>query len=329
MNIGIVGLGHLGKIHLKLAGEIPEFNVSAVYDVDGAVLSNLAYQNNVKSCESYDDLLNHCEAVLIITPTPTHFDLAARAIKKGKHVFIEKPATDNPDDTKKLIQLAKEAGVIVQVGHVERFNPAFIAAKDFIQNPIHIDIQRLACYNQRGTDVSVVLDLMIHDIDLVLTTVKSKIRKIIASGSPIVSKTADFAHARIEFENGCIANLIANRIAMQNTRQMTVFQKNTFINIDLLNKTTVIHNIQPVNSKSNTKGIILETPQGQQNFEILQNQPIINPINAIKTELESFYKSITQHAPIAVSLADAEKALDVIKSIELQITPFRDIQALS
>lgn len=329
MNIGIVGLGHLGKVHLKLAGEIPEFNVSAVYDIDKTVLSNLAYQNNLIISESYDELLNHCEAVLIITPTPTHFDIAARAIKHGKHVFIEKPATDNPDDTKKLILLAKEAGVIVQVGHVERFNPAFIAAKDFIQNPIQIDIQRLACYNQRGTDVSVVLDLMIHDIDLVLTTVKSKIRKILASGAPIVSKTADFAHARIEFENGCIANLTSNRIAMQNTRQMAVFQKNTFINIDLLNKTTVIHNIQPVTSKSSTKGIVLETIQGQQNFEILQNQPIIKPINAIKTELESFYKSITQHAPIAVSLADAEKALDVIKCIESQITPFRDIPAVS
>lgn len=329
MNIGIAGLGHLGKIHLKLAGEIPEFNVSAVYDVDKAVLSNLAYQNNVKSCESYDELLTHCEAVLIITPTPTHFELASRAIKNGKHVFIEKPATDNPEDTKKLILLAKEAGVIVQVGHVERFNPAFIAAKDYIHNPIHIDIQRLASYNPRGTDVSVVLDLMIHDIDLVLTTVKSKIRKVLASGAPIVSKTSDFAHARIEFENGCIANLTTNRIAMQNTRQMSVFQKNIFINIDLLNKTTNIHTIQPVSSKSAAKGIFIEPSQGQQNFEILQNQPIIKPINAIKTELESFYKSISQNAPIAVSLADAESALDVIKSIELQINPMMNKPAVS
>ncbi|MCD6019946.1 MAG: putative dehydrogenase [Bacteroidetes bacterium] len=329
MNIGIAGLGHLGKIHLKLAGEIPQFNVSAVYDVDKTVLSSLSYQNNVKTCESFEELLTLCDAVLIITPTPTHFDLAARAIKNGKHVFIEKPATDNTDDTKKLIQLAKEAGVIAQVGHVERFNPAFIAAKEFIQNPLHIDIQRLACYNPRGTDVSVVLDLMIHDIDLVLTTVKSKIRKIFASGAAIVSKTSDFAHARIEFENGCIANLTTNRIAMQNTRHMSVFQKDTFINIDLLNKTTLIHKIQPITSKSNAKGIVIETGQGQQNFEILQNQPIITPINAIKTELECFYKSITENAPIAVSLADAESALQVIKSIELQINPLRDIPAVS
>jgi predicted dehydrogenase len=329
MKIGIAGLGHLGKIHLKLALEIPEFNVSAVYDVNKEVLTNLAYQNNVKSCESFDELLTHCDAVLIITPTSTHFELAARAIKSGKHVFIEKPATDNAEDTKKLIQLAKEAGVIVQVGHVERFNPAFIAAKDFIENPIHIDIQRLANYNPRGTDVSVVLDLMIHDIDLVLTTVNSKIRKILASGAPIVSKTSDFAHARIEFENGCIANITTNRIAMQNTRLMSVFQKNTFINIDLLNKTTTVHKIQPITSQSNAKGILIETASGQQNFEILQNQPIIKPINAIKTELESFYKSISQNAPIAVSLADAESALQVIKTIELQINPLKNTQAIS
>lgn len=323
MNIGIAGLGHLGKIHLKLAGEIPEFNVSAVYDVDKTVLSNLAYQNNMKICESYDELLSHCEAVLIITPTPTHFELASRAIKSGKHIFIEKPATDNAEDTKKLIQLAKEAGVIVQVGHVERFNPAFIAAKDYIENPLHIDIQRLACYNPRGTDVSVVLDLMIHDIDLVLTTVKSKIKKIMASGASIVSKTSDFAHARIEFENGCIANITTNRIAMQNTRHMSVFQNNTFIDIDLLNKTTTIHKIQPVTSKSGSNGILIETAQGQQNFEILKNQPIITPINAIKTELESFYRSIAQNAPIAVSLMDAENALQVIKSIESQINALK------
>ncbi len=316
MNIGIVGLGHLGKVHLKLAGEIPEFSAKAVYDIDKRVLSDLSYHNNVKICESYEELLNHCDAVLVITPTPTHFSLASQAIKKGKHVFIEKPATDNPEDTKKLILLAKEAGVIVQVGHVERFNPAFLAAKDFIQNPLHIDIQRLACYNARGTDVSVVLDLMIHDIDLILTTVNSKIRKIVASGSSIVSKTADFANARIEFENGCVANLMVNRIAMQNTRNMSVYQKNTFINIDLLNKKVVIHKIQPIYSKTNNKGIVLETSEGQQNFEIIQNQPIIQPLNAIKTELEAFYKSITQNFPIPVTLADAENALQVIKTIE-------------
>lgn len=323
MNLGIVGLGHLGKIHLKLLSEIPQFKVCALYDIDKQVIANLPYQNDVKSCDNYDELLQLCDAVLIITPTPTHFELASKAIKKGKHVFIEKPATDNPDDTKVLINLAKEAGVIVQVGHVERFNPAFTAAKKHIDNPLHIDMQRLANYNIRGTDVSVVLDLMIHDIDLLLNMIKSKIKKISASGASIVSKTTDLANVRIEFDNGSIANLTANRVALNNVRKINIFQQNTFITVDLLNKSTVIHKIQPITAISVNKGIVLETEEGRQNFEILQNQPIINPVNAIKTELEYFYKSITEGFPLAVSLSDAEIALQVVREIELQINAYK------
>lgn len=319
MNVGIVGLGHLGKIHLKLLGEIPEFKIKAIYDIDKHVISSLTYQKDIAICNNYDELLQLVDVVLVITPTPTHFELASKAIKKGKHVFIEKPATDNPDDTKILINLAKEAGVIVQVGHVERFNPAFTAAKNYIENPSFIEIERLACYNSRGTDVSVVLDLMIHDIDLLLNTIKSKIRKISACGASIVSKTADWASVRVEFENGCIANLMANRVAISNVRKMTVFQKNTFIHIDLLNKTTSIHNIQAITAGN--KGIELNPGEGLQKYEMLQNQPIIHPVNAIKTELEHFYKSITENFPLAVSLSDAEIALQVVLEIELQINP--------
>lgn len=323
MNVGIVGLGHLGKIHLKLVGEIPQYTVKAVYDINKDVISSLTYQKDVTICSSYEELLQICDVVLIITPTPTHFELASKAIKKGKHVFIEKPATDNPDDTKVLISLAKEAGVIVQVGHVERFNPAFTAGKGYFENPSFIEIERLACYNSRGTDVSVVLDLMIHDIDLLLNSVKSKIRKISATGSSIVSKTADWANARIEFDNGCIANLTANRISINNVRKMTLFQKNSFIHIDLLNKVTSVHKVVPVTSYTNQKGILLNPGQGLQKFEMLQNEPIIHPVNAIKTELEIFYKSITEHYPLAVSLSDAEIALQVVREIELQINPLK------
>jgi len=323
MNVGIVGLGHLGKIHLKLVGEIPQYTVKAIYDINKDVISSLTYQKDVTICSSYEDLLQICDVVLIITPTPTHFELASKAIKKGKHVFIEKPATDNPDDTKVLISLAKEAGVIVQVGHVERFNPAFTAAKDYFENPSFIEIERLACYNSRGTDVSVVLDLMIHDIDLLLNSVKSKIRKISATGSSIVSKTADWANARIEFDNGCIANLTANRISINNVRKMILFQKNSFIHIDLLNKVTSVHKVVPITSHINQKGILLNPGEGLQKFEMHQNEPIIHPVNAIKTELEIFYKSITEHYPLAVSLSDAEIALQVVREIELQISPLK------
>jgi len=323
MNVGIVGLGHLGKIHLKLLGEIPEYNVSAIFDINKEVLSNLTYLQNIKICTSYSELLENCDTVLIITPTPTHFELAAEAIRKGKHVFIEKPATSDPNETKKLLSLSKEASVLVQVGHVERFNPAFTAAKPFINNPLHITIERLACYNSRGTDVSVVLDLMIHDIDLLLNTIKSKIKKISAFGSSIVSKTADLADVRIEFENGCIANLTANRIAFNNVRKMDIFQENTFINIDLLNKSTTVRTIKAITISSNPKGIVLDTGFNQPKFEVIQNQPIINPVNAIKAELESFYKSIRHDLPLAVSLLDAEMALQVVKEIEMQINPLK------
>lgn len=321
MKVGIVGLGHLGKIHLKLVSEISEFNVSAVYDINKQVINTLVYRDEIKICDSFEELLELCDCVLIITPTPTHYELAARAIKSGKHVFIEKPATDTLEDTKKLIKLSKEAGVVVQVGHVERFNPAFTAAKEFISNPKHIEIERLACYNNRGTDVSVVLDLMIHDIDLLLNITKSKIRKISASGSTIVSKTADIVHVRIDFENGSVANLTANRVALQNVRNISIFEENKFINIDLLNKSTTIHEIQKITSNSSSKGIIIDPGYNQQKFEIIQNQPIIHPVNAIKTELECFYKSIQQNLPIAVSLLDAEKALQVVQDIEIQINP--------
>lgn len=323
MRVGIVGLGHLGKIHLKLINEISTFTLSALYDIDKEVMANLPYQNNVKLCGSYNELLELSDAVLIVTPTSSHFDLASGAIKKGKHVFIEKPATNNPDDTKTLINLAKEADVIVQVGHVERFNPAFTAAKQFISHPIHIDIQRLACYNKRGTDVSVVLDLMIHDIDLLFSMMPSKIRKIAASGAAIVSKTADFATARIEFDNGCIANLTANRVALSNERKMTIFQKNTFINIDLLNKQTVIQHINPITNSANSKGIVIETGVTGQNFEITQNQLLIQPVNAITEELNHFYKSITDYQPIAVSLKDAEIALQAVHDIEIQVNAIK------
>jgi predicted dehydrogenase len=323
MNVGIVGLGHLGKIHLKLINEISAFKLSALYDIDKEVMANLPYQNNVTLCASYNELLELSDAVVIVTPTSSHFDLACSAIKKGKHVFIEKPATDNPDDTKTLINLAKEAGVVVQVGHVERFNPAFTAAKQFINNPIHIDIQRFACYNKRGTDVSVVLDLMIHDIDLLFSMMKSKIRKISASGAAIVSKSADFASARIEFDNGCIANLTANRVALSNERKMAIFQKNTFINIDLLNKQTVIQHINPITNSATSKGIIIETNVNEQNFEMIRNQLLIQPVNAITEELNHFYKSISENLPIAVTLNDAELALQAVHDIELQINSLK------
>ena len=276
----------------------------------------LSQQYQLNACDNYSNLLELCDAVCIVTPTPSHFELASLAIKNGKNVFIEKPATDDLDDTKKLISLAQEAGVVVQIGYVERFNPAFIAAKPFISNPLSFDIHRLACYNVRGTDVSVVLDLMIHDIDLLMSLIKSKIKHISATGSTVISVKTDKVNARIEFENGCVANLTANRVALNNVRKMDIFQKKNHILIDLLNKTTTINHIEPIDQNTQNKGTLINQEFDKQPCQIIQTKPI----NALKAEMDCFYNSITQKTPVAVSLIDAESALFIAQEIENQIT---------
>jgi predicted dehydrogenase len=306
MDIGIVGLGHLGKIHLKLLAEIPDFKITAIYDLNEELTTELASLFQTKACSSYDELLDHCEVVSIVTSTPTHFELAEKAIKKGKHVFLEKPATDSFETTRQLIRLSTEANVTIQVGHVERFNPGFTSVKPFIGSPIVFEANRLAKYNVRGTDVSVVVDLMIHDIDLLLNITQSNIKKISANGSKVISQTVDIANARIEFENGLVANLTANRVSPENVRSVKIFQKNTYITINLLDKTALVQKVMTEKSASNEPEIIEKYITG-------------NPINAIKTELESFYKSIITNTPVMVSLKDAEAALKVVREIELQI----------
>lgn len=306
MNIGIVGLGHLGKIHLKLLAEIPDFKVTAIYDLNKELTTELASLYQTKACGSYSDLLEYCDAVSIVTSTPSHFELAEKAIKKGKHVFLEKPATDSFETTRQLIRLSAEAGVIIQVGHVERFNPGFIGVRPFIASPIVFEANRLAKYNVRGTDVSVVVDLMIHDIDLLLNITQSSVKKISANGSKVVSQTADIANARIEFENGLVATLTANRVSPENVRSVKIFQKNTYITIDLLEKTALVQKVITEQNAAHEPEIIEKFITG-------------NPINAIKTELESFYKSIITNSPVVVSLKDAEAALKIVHEIELQI----------
>ncbi len=319
MNIGIVGLGHLGKIHLKLLSESSSFNVSCIFDIDNSLTKQLASHYNVYGSDSYDDFLKQCDAVCVVTPTPSHFELVSTAIKRGKHVFIEKPATDDFNDTKKLINLAREASVIVQVGHVERFNPAFTEARAYIHKPILFDVQRLATYNVRGTDVSVVMDLMIHDIDLVLSSIKSNIKRISATGYTLVSKTTDIANARIEFENGCVANLTANRVALKNVREMNIYQENGYVSVDLLNKTTTVNIIELITKDNLKKGLLINTGEGNQHYQIVEKELDIKPINAIKSELDCFHESITKKTPISVSLLDAEIAIFVAQEIENQI----------
>ena len=236
IKIGVLGAGHLGKIHIRLLKEIDKYELVGFYDADPEAAKEVEKEFGVKAFSSIESLIELVDAVDIVTPTITHYDCASKAIKNSKHIFIEKPVTNTIEEAKSLKGLSKEANVHVQVGHVERFNPAFIAARDYCSNPMFIETHRLAQFNPRGTDVSVVLDLMIHDIDIILSVVKSNIKRISASGVAVVSESPDIANARIEFDNGCVANLTSSRISMKNMRKSRFFQKDAYISVDFLDK---------------------------------------------------------------------------------------------
>ncbi|MFM8950713.1 MAG: Gfo/Idh/MocA family protein, partial [Bacteroidota bacterium] len=229
LKIGVVGAGHLGKIHLNQIKEIPDYQLVGFHDSSLEIRSSVSEALHVKPYESLNELISICDVLDVVTPTYAHLVVAEAAIKQSKHVFIEKPLANTPEEGRQIAELAREAGVKVQVGHVERFNPAFTAAAEFIKNPMFIETHRLAQFNPRGTDVSVVLDLMIHDIDIILSLVKSPIKRINASGVAVVSDTPDIANARIEFDNGCVANLTSSRISLKNMRKSRFFQRDAYI----------------------------------------------------------------------------------------------------
>jgi len=246
LKIGVLGAGHLGKIHIKCIRESNEYDLIGFYDPDPAISDKVERDFNLKRFSDIQSLIERVDVVDIVTPTISHFECASAALKGFKHVFIEKPVVNTPEEAKQLIALASEARVKIQVGHVERFNPAFIAAKPFFTHPMFIETHRLAQFNPRGTDVPVILDLMIHDIDIVLSVVRSNIRKINASGVPVVSDTPDIANARLEFDNGCVANLTASRISMKNMRKSRFFQSDAYISVDFLDKTAEILRLENV-----------------------------------------------------------------------------------
>jgi predicted dehydrogenase len=314
---GLAGLGYLGKIHLKLLKEISTIELIGIYDIDQKLTKELADQYGVKAFNQLNELIEACDAVDVVTPSQTHFAVASECIKKGKHVFIEKPVTPTVEEALQLQSLAKEAGVHIQVGHVERFNPAYISGKTFINKPQYIEIERLALYNPRGTDVSVTLDLMIHDLDLLLDLVKSNVKKISANGVTIISKTVDVANAKVEFENGCVANITANRISQSNVRNITAFQGDNTININLLDKTTQV--IRYKNASKDTTNIVYKPGFGLPDKEVVIEHPIILPTNAIKEELLAFHNSIITGKKPVVSIDDAIEVLRLAYSIDEKI----------
>ncbi len=313
--IGVLGAGHLGKIHLKLLKELGNVALVGFFDHNPKVSQQVAEEFGVTAFQSAEDLIDACDALDIVTPTVAHYEYAVKAIKKSKHIFIEKPATSSVKEARKLLKLASEADIKVQVGHVERFNPAFLAAKDHFNNPMFIETHRLAEFNPRGTDVSVVHDLMIHDIDIVLSVVKSSVKNIYASGVAVMSDTADIANARIEFDNGCVANLTASRISLKNMRKSRFFQRDAYIAVDFLKKKTDIVRLKNLAGEPGPLDVTIDLGKGKGSKLIYFDSPEAEPGNAIQMELKLFIESILENTTPAVTLEDGCNALDVAHQV--------------
>ncbi|WP_353482025.1 Gfo/Idh/MocA family oxidoreductase [Haliscomenobacter sp.] len=322
LKIGVLGTGHLGKIHVKcIQLAVETYDLVGFYDPNPDMAKTVAAQFNIKAFESMEALIEAADVVDIVTPTITHFALAVQVIQAGKHVFIEKPLTHTIEEAEELIRLSKAHGVQVQVGHVERFNPAFLALEDMELNPMFIEAHRLAAFNPRGTDVSVVLDLMIHDLDIVLSMVDAVPTKVSANGVAVVSETPDIANARIEFANGCVANLTASRISMKQMRKVRFFQRDAYISLDFLDKNAQVvrlYDQDSLNLPENANLLEWHTPQGVKMLHM--DMPPIESVNAIKMELESFADSIVNQTTPKVSIEDGYQALklayEIIKEID-------------
>ena len=316
LKIGVLGAGHLGKIHIRLVQELKEqFELVGFYDPFDDNAKAVAEQFGIQRYVNMEDLIDACDCLDIVTPTIAHYECASLAIRKSKHVFIEKPVTQTLDEAKSLMQLASEAGVKVQVGHVERFNPAFVAAKEYLKRPMFIETHRLALFNPRGTDVPVVLDLMIHDLDSILSVVKSGIKRISASGVAVVSDTPDITNARIEFDNGCVANLTASRISLKNMRKSRFFQKDAYISVDYLEKELEVVQMEEIEGEAGPFDLVFDMGNGKPVKKILLDKPTLAQSNAIKEELRTFGESITNNTQPIVTLEDGFRALDVAHQI--------------
>lgn len=326
LRIGVLGAGHLGRIHVQQLSELPEWELVGIHDPHPEKRAALSQEFGVRAFDNADMLLDQVEVLDIVTPTLSHAALAANALERGLHVFIEKPVTQTVAEADALLALALATGRKVQVGHVERFNPAFQAALPYLVDPMFIESHRLAQFNPRGTDVSVVLDLMIHDIDLVLHVVKSPVTDVHASGVAVVSTSPDIANARIAFANGCVANLTASRISLKNMRKSRFFQRDAYIAVDMLDKSTEIVRMRTVTGEPDPFAVTIDLGEGKGIREISFEKPEINTINAIREELRSFAASIRMGREPTVPLKDGVAALRVAHKVLREMernTPIR------
>jgi predicted dehydrogenase len=312
LKVGVFGTGHLGKFHLNNWQEMEDVELVGFFDPDDAIAKEVEEKYKLTRFTEEEALLNACDALDIVTPTQHHFALCEKAIKSGKHVFVEKPMANTMDEAKELVKLVQESKVKLQVGHVERFNPAFVAIQNQELNPMFIEVHRLAQFNPRGTEVSVILDLMIHDIDAILSIVKSDVKTISASGVAVMTETPDIANVRIEFNNGCVANLTSSRISLKKMRKMRMFQKDAYIAVDFLEKKAEVIRLK-TEKDQNVFAFDIETPNGIKTIAIAN--PEVPQTNAIRQELDAFVAAIKNDTQPIVNEIDGYRAMEVAHQI--------------
>ena len=326
LKIGVLGAGHLGKIHINCIRSIDDYQLVGFYDLDDLQSKQVAEEYGLRRFETIDQLVEEVDVVDIATHTVSHYDCVVSAIKRSKHIFIEKPISSTVEEAENLIELAAEAGVKVQIGHVERFNPAFLAVKDEINHPMFIETHRLAHFNPRGTNVSVVLDLMINDIDIVLHTVHSEVKHVNASGVNVVSDTPDIANARIEFMNGAVANLTASRISLKNIHKSQFFQRDANIVVDFLEKSAEVVKMEEMDEiLDDPFGMVIDPGDGKKKRHICLDNREVQQNNAITEELRSFKNAIINNSEPLITIYDGYKALKIAQQIMNRIGASGDL----
>jgi predicted dehydrogenase len=326
LKVGIFGVGHLGKFHLSNWQQIAGVEIVGFYDPNDVAAQEVSDKFQLARFLDAGALMDAVDAVDIVAPTTYHFELCKQAIRKGRHVFVEKPLANTMEEAHELLKLSRESNIKMQVGHVERFNPAFLAIAPLRLNPMFIEVHRLAQFNPRGTEVSVILDLMIHDIDIILSLVKSEVKSIAANGVNVMTETPDIANVRIEFHNGCVANLTSSRISMKKMRKMRLFQKDAYIGVDFLEKKSEVIRLK-TDEDLDAFTFDVDTPSGQKKTIAVTN-PAAPQVNAIKLELEKFRDAIENNTPPIVSGVDGYRAMDVahqiLQKIKTSTSAFRE-----
>ncbi len=312
---GVIGTGHLGSLHVKMLKNIESAELLGVYDSSPEKAASCANEYGITVFNTLEELVQQCEAASIAVTTTAHYSVAKFCLEHGLDVFIEKPVTATIEEAEKLVALATEKGKLIQVGHIERFNPAILAIDKYNLEPKFIQTDRLAQFNPRGTDVAVVLDLMIHDIDIILSLVKSEVVKVDASGIAVVSPTTDIANCRIEFANGAVAVVTASRISQKRMRKMRLFQRDNYITLDFITGTTEIYRLVAPNESSGTAFSFGLIGIGENAKSVVYEQAEAPKVNALEYELKLFIDAVINRTTPVVSGEDGLKALRVADMI--------------